>query len=655
MVLFAGCKTGAPPPNLPPIWEVPKRAAAPQPSGKYVAPAAQQTVNVGTSANDGTGDPLRTAFQKVNGNFTELYANKVENSGGLATNATINGLKVTGSLTNTALTASRAVVTDANKILASSSATSTEVGYLSGATNNIQPQINIEATVRTARAQAGSLFFDGATSGTRVYSTLTGYSIGTNDFSVRIVLKVPTIENPNGQGLLVLSGANTAQDANGFGVRIAIGGDLAVALTGATGADRIQKRWSAWRSTYAGQVVSLVITRSGTNLVVYQNGSLLSGQIEETSGSPPSDWAQTVTSTYMIVGGGAISSSSMLSQARVFAASLFNYALPGTGENSPASMDQFGIPAVDQWGLPAASYSSDFVAGADGWTSGAGLSSATGNIDAIGGQDDNLRLTSDGTTGTHRAVKTAQFSAGRRYLVKFSYYLPSTNTTALKFGLGESGVSGGFASPAAATTDAWTSYQESAISVSGGQLDILLANASGATSFTGTSGDVFYLRGLSVARLGAVVDLDCAVGKGFYVPDRSPNLFWGQAVGGVSHWEEKQRGEIVVSKAFLHSDISSTAATTSLLTLPKNCGILDVEFDRETAFDASTTLDVGITGTQTKFVSAANVAATGKLLVDSGSKVSESSSADTTIWIKKNQATTQGKTTVRVRYVIRGL
>lgn len=34
---------------------------------------AQQTINIGTTANDGTGDPLRGAFDKINDNFTELY------------------------------------------------------------------------------------------------------------------------------------------------------------------------------------------------------------------------------------------------------------------------------------------------------------------------------------------------------------------------------------------------------------------------------------------------------------------------------------------------------------------------------------------------------------------------------------------------------
>lgn len=37
---------------------------------------AQQTIGIGASANDGTGDPLRTAFDKTNDNFDELYIEK---------------------------------------------------------------------------------------------------------------------------------------------------------------------------------------------------------------------------------------------------------------------------------------------------------------------------------------------------------------------------------------------------------------------------------------------------------------------------------------------------------------------------------------------------------------------------------------------------
>jgi hypothetical protein len=35
---------------------------------------AQEYINIGSTANDGTGDPLRVAFDKINNNFTQLYS-----------------------------------------------------------------------------------------------------------------------------------------------------------------------------------------------------------------------------------------------------------------------------------------------------------------------------------------------------------------------------------------------------------------------------------------------------------------------------------------------------------------------------------------------------------------------------------------------------
>jgi hypothetical protein len=36
---------------------------------------AQQIINIGVAPNDGSGDPVRVAFNKVNQNFAELYRN----------------------------------------------------------------------------------------------------------------------------------------------------------------------------------------------------------------------------------------------------------------------------------------------------------------------------------------------------------------------------------------------------------------------------------------------------------------------------------------------------------------------------------------------------------------------------------------------------
>jgi hypothetical protein len=35
---------------------------------------AQEIIDIGASANDGAGDPLRTAFTKTNNNFSQLFA-----------------------------------------------------------------------------------------------------------------------------------------------------------------------------------------------------------------------------------------------------------------------------------------------------------------------------------------------------------------------------------------------------------------------------------------------------------------------------------------------------------------------------------------------------------------------------------------------------
>jgi hypothetical protein len=82
---------------------------------------AKQTINIGTTANDGTGDPLRVAFDKANDNFNELYQ--------WFNNATIAN-------------ADRAVITNDSGYLTTSGVTSTELGYLSGVTSAIQDQID---------------------------------------------------------------------------------------------------------------------------------------------------------------------------------------------------------------------------------------------------------------------------------------------------------------------------------------------------------------------------------------------------------------------------------------------------------------------------------------------------------------------------------
>ena len=60
---------------------------------------ARQVINIGTTANDGTGDPLRTAFDKINDNFVELYGAD-NNLNTLDANLDVNGNSIVTGVTN---------------------------------------------------------------------------------------------------------------------------------------------------------------------------------------------------------------------------------------------------------------------------------------------------------------------------------------------------------------------------------------------------------------------------------------------------------------------------------------------------------------------------------------------------------------------------
>lgn len=60
---------------------------------------AKQVINIGTTANDGTGDPLRSAFDKVNDNFTELYSDDAGDVNSIIATAPIVRDSATGNVT----------------------------------------------------------------------------------------------------------------------------------------------------------------------------------------------------------------------------------------------------------------------------------------------------------------------------------------------------------------------------------------------------------------------------------------------------------------------------------------------------------------------------------------------------------------------------
>lgn len=53
---------------------------------------AKQTVNIGAAANDGTGDPIRDAFDKLNQNFDEVYSSYSATGAVSVGNSTVNSV-----------------------------------------------------------------------------------------------------------------------------------------------------------------------------------------------------------------------------------------------------------------------------------------------------------------------------------------------------------------------------------------------------------------------------------------------------------------------------------------------------------------------------------------------------------------------------------
>ena len=109
--------------------------------------AQQLVIGVGTTANDGSGDPVRTAFQKVNTNFTSVYLNVTTVSNLVGT--------VAGNLT----TVSNSVGTVAGNLTTVSNSVGVVAANLTTVSNSLTGKINAQTgtTYAFLAADAGKL------------------------------------------------------------------------------------------------------------------------------------------------------------------------------------------------------------------------------------------------------------------------------------------------------------------------------------------------------------------------------------------------------------------------------------------------------------------------------------------------------------------
>lgn len=113
---------------------------------------AKQTINIGSAANDGTGDPIRDAFDKVNQNFNEVYSSYVANTSVIVGNSTINAVH-----SNTGLTVSNTTDTAVANLTNFRIGNTTANASLTGATFAINGTATLgSASVNTSAVVLGN-------------------------------------------------------------------------------------------------------------------------------------------------------------------------------------------------------------------------------------------------------------------------------------------------------------------------------------------------------------------------------------------------------------------------------------------------------------------------------------------------------------------
>ena len=146
-----------------------------------------------------------------------------------------------------------------------------------------------------------------------------------------------------------------------------------------------------------------------------------------------------------------------------------------------------------------AKYTSDFSAGDDSWGAFDDVTE-TGNIDGIGGLDNNLRLAIGSATSQHRGYRSNALPANQKINFSARVFIPSTNSVVDSIGIRDA--SGSVIIPLGTTPaqDQWVTVTANNVTVSNQQLRVDIQDG-GTNTFAGNGSDVIYLREITVTQV----------------------------------------------------------------------------------------------------------------------------------------------------------
>lgn len=236
----------------------------------------------------------------------------------------------------------------------------------------------VPSSIRAAASDYAAVMFDGTTTASRITSTMTSQAFsGTGDFAVWSRFMVPATNVGSNSIVLGLSdSSSTIVSANSFYILInTAGGELTVAKRSAANAFQNAFNVSGFSTTYAGQIVDLVVARVAGAWKCYINGTDVTPGTTNFAG-------ESVSFTYCHVGmGGA----AQTLNTRVYRSVVFNRALSAS---DVTELITIGVNPADQWGSQTGQTSGTLVASkryrittyvsADSFTNVGAASNATG-------------------------------------------------------------------------------------------------------------------------------------------------------------------------------------------------------------------------------------------------------------------------------------
>jgi hypothetical protein len=409
---------------------------------------------------------------------------------------------------------------------------------MSGARNFTEDVVKATvAAMRNALAPRGGVAFDG-TASSRVTSTLTGQSIGTDPFSLGVVFTCPTSAPAAPVTIAGLTGDPTTFAGVGgrFEIQLRADGGLSFLVSNIAVTTLRDEYIPNFVTTYGGKAVHVVFTRSGAVGVSLVNGVALPRTISIST----CDYSEALVSTYLGIG---FRSSSAVLAGKVHSATLYNLALSAADVQEIYELGG-GVPERYKFGTQNAKYTSDFSAGTDSWAEGDGTPTLAGNQDGVGGVDDAFKFTAIATrTNTlirGNGLNVVGVTSGKLYRVSWSQYWAG-NTTCV--GVALTGPNAGAltdpltGSPFGVDTSAAGAWENKVRTILvPSTIQFRFEMRTSADGIFVTIGDSVYLKNVKFTQVGAVVHLPLNDGIGYQLRDASTNKLHAlMTTTGVSH------------------------------------------------------------------------------------------------------------------------